>query len=264
MEDIKVNTNGKFVTLTFSNEAYTELSGEFSIKGYELDNAVCKLAMRRFLERWRKKYGKSVRHWFATELGHQGTENVHLHGILWTDNINELASIWQYGFVWKGKMKNYVLQNYVNEKTVSYITKYMLKTDEQHKYYRPIVLCSPGIGKNYLDSYNNGLNKYKGSETKETYTADNGKEINLPIYWRNGTYTDAEREELWLIKLDKNERWIGGDKVAANDMEAVGKTLEYWQRKNEEMGYGSPKNWKAKEYERERRIIMQEMRKKKT
>ena len=40
-------------------------------------------AIRLCLERIRKHTGKSVKHWFITELGHNGTERIHLHGIVW-------------------------------------------------------------------------------------------------------------------------------------------------------------------------------------
>ena len=35
------------------------------------------------LERVRKQTGKSIKHWFITELGHVKTERLHLHGIVW-------------------------------------------------------------------------------------------------------------------------------------------------------------------------------------
>ena len=82
-----------FITLTLSNEQlqyitqgkdtngvkrYTPITG----KGYEFDNAIATTATRRFLERWRKKYKRSIKHWLITELGGNGTENIHLHGVL--------------------------------------------------------------------------------------------------------------------------------------------------------------------------------------
>ena len=39
---------------------------------------------------------------------------------------------------------------FVNEKTINYITKYMLKIDEKHPKFRGKVLCSAGIGSGYL------------------------------------------------------------------------------------------------------------------
>ena len=76
MEDIKDNPKCTFVTLTFSNEKLTTLNNEIpnEIQGYARDNALATLAVRRFLERWRKKNKKSIRHWLVTELGHKGTD----------------------------------------------------------------------------------------------------------------------------------------------------------------------------------------------
>ena len=69
-EDVKHNTNGKFVTLTFNNKAYSHIynivdNGEMN--AYQVDNAIATYAIRHFLERWRRKYKKSLRHFFVTE-----------------------------------------------------------------------------------------------------------------------------------------------------------------------------------------------------
>ena len=87
LEHIKTRRNGKFITLTFTNEHYHDLSTKITnSKGaLHLDNEIATYAMRKFLERWRKHTGKSLEHWFVTELGHEGTENIHLHGIIWTN-----------------------------------------------------------------------------------------------------------------------------------------------------------------------------------
>ena len=92
LEDVKHNTNGIFVTLTFSNESIKKIVSGIrnGIEGYELDNEIARKAVRKFLERWRKNNKKSVRHWLVTELGHEGTENIHLHGIIWTDKREEI------------------------------------------------------------------------------------------------------------------------------------------------------------------------------
>ena len=127
-EDIKEHADGKFITLTFSTEKLRELYNELknpsekvdkktgemyvpkiarvrsekfkNLKGYEVDNYIVTYAVRSFLERWRKKNQKSLRHWLITELGDGTTEHIHLHGIVWTDKVMELESIWQYGTVW--------------------------------------------------------------------------------------------------------------------------------------------------------------------
>ena len=107
LEDSKHIKNGKFVTFTFSNESIIELhkslpvytnknNKKLKLEGYERDNAIAKLGVRRFLEKWRKKHKKSVRHWLITELGHEGTENIHLHGIIWTEHEEDIDKIWDY------------------------------------------------------------------------------------------------------------------------------------------------------------------------
>ena len=93
MEDIKTHTNGKFITLTFSDKnmrkwhdkIQTEIDdaidklkkgrnwGNEEIRkieklnkmrtGYELDNQIATRAMRMFNERWRKKHKHAIRHW---------------------------------------------------------------------------------------------------------------------------------------------------------------------------------------------------------
>ena len=86
-EDIKVNTNGIFITLTFDNENYTKFYNHYKkLPIWKIDNQIVTTATRLFLERHRKKYKKSLRHWLITELGNNGTENIHLHGILWLKN----------------------------------------------------------------------------------------------------------------------------------------------------------------------------------
>jgi hypothetical protein len=62
-------------------------------------DSVCKLAVKRMLERIRKKTKKSVRHWFITELG-ENTGRIHLHGICW-GNPDLVKENWKYGFVFQ-------------------------------------------------------------------------------------------------------------------------------------------------------------------
>ena len=78
-EEIRERKNGKFVTLSFSEQSLLELKNTIKgLSGYNLDNEIATKAIRRFLERWRKKYKKSVRHWLVTELGQTNTERIHI------------------------------------------------------------------------------------------------------------------------------------------------------------------------------------------
>lgn len=287
LEDIKDNTNGRFVTLTFSTESLKKLieqdktlaekqakvdteTGELLIrknlgdlKGYDLDNGIVTVAVRYFLERWRKEHKKSLRHWLISELGGGHTEHVHLHGIVWTDKIEDIEKHWKYGYVWAGyKQIDGSTMNYVTEKTVNYITKYVTKVDPLHKAYEPVVLCSPGIGSNYVKSRNFKLNKYDGEQTSEAYITRSGSKIALPIYWRNKVYTEEQREKLWIQKLDKQERWVCGERIdISGGEEDYNKAVEYHRRRTSALGYRSPEFiWKRAVYENARRAMIQEKR----
>ncbi|WNK14258.1 MAG: replication initiator protein [Microvirus sp.] len=260
LEEVKTNKNGKFITLTFSNASIMKLQEELKgLRGYELDNAIATIAVRRFLENWRSKYKKSIRHWLVTEIGHKGTENIHLHGIMWTnESVNEIKKKWTYGWVWTGENKNGTVTNYVNERTVNYIIKYVSKRDKKHEEYKSIILTSKGIGSKYIGSYNSRLNKYNEEETNETYKTSTGHKITLPIYWRNKIYTEEEREKLWIEKLDKQEIWVMGEKVKIDKgTEQLDKLREYYRKLNIELGYGTDQKKEEKsEYEKNRRNMM--------
>lgn len=258
-EEIRTKQACEYVTLTFSNESIKELTNaiwneDMSIQGYALDNAIAKLGVRRFLERWRKKHKKSVKHWLVTELGHEGTENIHLHGLIWTDQKADITNIWKYGWVYTG--------DYVNELTVNYITKYVLKMDADHTEYNAKILTSAGIGSNYTKRLDAKINKYKEEGTKETYTTRQGMNMNLPVYWRNKIYTEEEREKLWIEKLDKEERWVLGNKISIKEgIEGYQRALERAQRKNKKLGYGDgKKDWEKEEYEHKQRWLMHQKR----
>lgn len=242
LNEIKYNKTAKFITLTFSEKKLNELSNKYNVTE---SNALATLAMRHFLERWRKKYGKSVKHWFTTELGHQNTERIHLHGILWTDKTDkEIVERWQNGFIWVG--------DYVTEKTVNYIMKYVTKIDNDHKNFIPKILCSSGLGKNYINSLNMERNKYRGLETDESYVLTNGYKTNIPIYYRNKLYTESQREKLWIKKLDENILYLNGDKYNLNIEEEklrYYQDLEFLQRENIRRGYGDDSDeWKRENY----------------
>jgi len=267
-EEIRNNhKHAKFITLTFSNESYKELYyATDKVKGYEKDNAIATLGVRRFLERWRKQYKKSLRHWLVTELGKTGTEHIHLHGIIWTTESNEELSLkWRYGYISigkrrydKGKALNNYNTGYVNEQSINYITKYIHKQDEKHPNYKAKILTSAGIGKGYTQRHDSKRNKFKKRGTDETYKNRKGYKLALPIYYRNQIYSEEEREQLWLEKLDKEERFVLGQRIdiSQND-EQYYKALKEAREKNKRLGYGTDN---ATDDEKERKRIEQERR----
>lgn len=244
-EEIKNDTSGKFVTLTFNEDALAKLRKDADTKETE-DNTTATLAVRRFLERWRKKYKKSIKHWLITEKGHQGSERIHLHGFLFTNEVNDIEKIWQYGYVFVGK--------YVSNQTINYITKYVTKIDTDHKDFEGRILTSRGIGKSYLETIDAKMKAYKGETTNDYYRLPNGKKISQPIYYRNHIYTDEQREKLWINLLDKNERYVLGTKIDVSTLEGEReyfRLLKQAQKYNKRLGYGNDeKHWKKDSYKK--------------
>ena len=118
-EEIR-HSKSYFITLTIDKDSLELLKNELevkSIKGNE--NNIATLAMRKFLERCRKKTGKSLKHWCVTELG-EDKGRIHLHGIFFGDKAAELViEKWEYGYVFIG--------NYVNEKNDQLYQKIYVK-----------------------------------------------------------------------------------------------------------------------------------------
>lgn len=256
-EELKNQKNAIFVTLTFDEEKLQHYLNKAEKEERKTEigrndkrNLAAKIAIRDFLERWRKEHGKSVKHWLITELGHKGTERIHLHGIIFTDKKYDIERKWQNGFVYLG--------DYVSQRTINYIIKYIYKQDEENKDFRPKIMASPGIGENYEKTINGKLNKYIRGKTDETYRFKDGNKAMLPIYYRNKIYTEKQREKLWIEKIDKNIRWVSGEKIDVSTEEGMKQFYElqkYYQNKNKSLGFQEPKDWNREKYKREIKIL---------
>ena len=253
-EELKVNKYTYFVTFTFSPESLENLLTETKLQEC---NAIAGIAIRRFLERWRKKYKKSLRHWLITELGQESSERIHLHGIIFSQfeiTKEEFENIWRYG--------NVSIGDYCNERTINYIAKYVTKIDTKHKNYKPEIFCSSGIGSNYTKrEIVQQIHTYQGEQTKEFYRFSNGTKANLPIYYRNKLFTEEEREKLWCNKLDLNKRYVLGVEIENTNTlqgeEKYFRILKNAQEKNRVLGYGDNTNeWKEKKYNVTRRMLI--------
>ncbi len=239
---------GYFVTWTFDEESLAELKVDVKKKGcsyddWRLENEVCRLAVRRYLERWRKKYGKSLRHWMVTEKGQTNTERVHMHGLIWTnEDKDDIVAKWNYGWCDIGKKG-------VGEASAGYLVKYMSKVDEKHRDYKSRVFTSSGIGSGYLKRPD-----AKVAKRTELYVNRKGQRFSLPMYYRLKLWTDEEREQLWMQKLDENKRFVLGVEVDVSDdfgMKEYDEMLRLAQMKNVRYGFGTGKtDWDKKRYKR--------------
>lgn len=252
-----------FVTFTFSPKGLREIVLKHKIGE---DNAAAAFALRHSLERYRKDHKKSYRHWFITELGHEGTERIHMHGIIFFNEPQEFEKIkevegkgwmckwkyWKYGHIFVG--------DYVSQKSISYVVKYMEKIDTDHKNFVGQVLCSPGIGKNWLDKLeqlNDNTYKYKPRQTKDYYRLENGCKVKLPKYYANKLLNEEEREKKWREFMDTHKVTIAGNTYS----EKIGNKIlanitEKAQEVNMKLGYGNnSKEWRKAEHNITRRMM---------
>ncbi|MBR4870609.1 MAG: hypothetical protein IKU96_00395 [Alistipes sp.] len=173
--------NSYFVTLTFSNE---HLPNQCPSK------ADVAPLIRKFLERIRKKYKRSVVHWIVSEYG-DVTHRYHLHGILFDVPfpIHELSTFWKYGYVSYRKL---------NAKRITYVTTYVnkqLKGLIEDKRYRQHVFCSPKIGLEFTkDSLN--ITYARQHDTIVPFIFHNRRPFAMPRYYRSKIFSEDELETL--------------------------------------------------------------------
>ena len=187
------------------------------------ENSIATYALRHALERIRKKTKKSIKHWFVTELG-EDRGRIHLHGITFgKDSAEKFIENWKYGFVFVG--------SYVSEKTINYITKYILKDDLNNRHFTGKILTSSGIGAKFLERDDWKNCKYKeNDETNETYRFRNGIKRALPKYYREKIYSEEEREKLWIKKIEKGDTWVMGEKCKI-DSEEYKNLLNFYRKR---------------------------------
>lgn len=262
IEELRMHKYNYFVTLTFSNEELKELMRTSKLGEC---NALAAKATRRHLERWRKNYKCQLKHWYITELGHENTERIHMHGIIFSDTdiscqFERIERVhggwrcnwkyWKYGHIWVG--------DYCNERSCNYIVKYMTKIDTDHKNFYGQVLCSPGIGKNYTEKDIFNTYRYIRGESRSDYRLQNGVRVKLPTYYKNKGYNEEERELIWRDTMDQDKSYIMGHEYDHRyvPQEVLGNVLTKAQEINHQMGYGDDSDeWKKKKWNITERML---------
>ena len=261
-EEIQAHKYNYFITLTFAPKELEELCKKTRLNEC---NAVAGHAVRHMLERWRKDNKKSIKHWLITELGHEGTERIHMHGLLFTDERLEFSEpdenqfrtwkYWKYGHIYVG--------DYVNDRTINYISKYITKIDTDHKGFIGQILASPGIGKAFierLEEQKSTRYDYTPKNAADYYRLQNGSKIKLPTYYKNKLYTEEQREEMWRDFMDLEKLSILGSEhsTRTTDKDIIENIIDNARNRNKALEYGDNSGeWKKKEYNVTRRMMQQ-------
>lgn len=191
-----------FITLTFDRAKLQQLR-EWT-DTYDDDHVVVKFAVRRFLERYRWFYKVSLRHLFISEIG-EDDEHIHIHGIIidckcgkwhrgkYYADYAKLRDIWEYGHIWLG---------WCEERSISYILKYMCKVDPKRPEYRPLLLVSPGMGKAYCEDP--GILMWHSSYKHGIFymSTTSGHKVGLPRYYRLKLFSEDFLRERQIRLLD--------------------------------------------------------------
>lgn len=196
-----------FITLTVRDDVAKEFGIDYTgpRKESELPELYKKenLMIKKLTQRWRLKCNKNnikQRHFFVTEHGETRTERIHIHGILWAEDLKKAAGQWTYGIADVGEMR---------DATIPYIVKYMYKEQTGHPDYKSIILTTPGIGKGYIQR--KGLaNRWKGEKTDFTYRLPSGRRVALCDYYMKKLYKRWQLESRRIQMSKKGLRWVRG------------------------------------------------------
>lgn len=195
-EELKYQTaQAYFITLTISDEVMNKYTRELA---EDRHNDI----IGDLIKKWRKRNYKAKvqeRHFFATERGQECTERIHAHGIVFTHDIETISQNWDFGWFDIGKKG-------VSERSVSYIIKYISKPDEKHDTFTSKIFASKGLGNEFVKKEGARIRNAKLS----TYRTPKGYKVALCDYYMKKIYTDEEREEMRIKKMDEHKLYIKG------------------------------------------------------
>lgn len=222
-----------FVTLTISDEVAESFGIDYS-KGWPEDHQQREemfqkenRMVKELVKKWRKACDKAQskqRHFLITEHGETRTERIHMHGILWGEDIQGLAEKWKFGIADVGEMR---------DSTIGYVVKYIHKAQEYFGDYKPVVLATPGIGRCYIDTHKEE-HRWKGRSTNFLYRLKSGAKVALCDYYMHKLFTrqQLEMRRMWIWK--EGTRWVRGIEYMTNNVQEYNRMIEkitYEQKK---------------------------------
>ena len=166
---------------------------------------------------------------------------------------------WKYGHIFVG--------DYVSQRSVNYVVKYMEKIDTDHKTFVGQVLCSPGIGRRFIDHIKETGDysyTYRPRKTKDFYRLNNGCRVKLPKYFGNKFWSEEERELKWREFLDTGNITIAGNTYNEKEVKVttIGKIEAKAQEINKELNYGdNSKEWRKQPSNITKRMLQSQERK---
>lgn len=177
----------KFVTLTIAPRDYDNFKRDASYM------------IRKFLERYRKAYGRSFKHWICSEYGKK-RGRLHFHGIFFDALCSEaeLRKLWKYGRVSMSTLRSDAGILYVAKYVTKYIEDNFISSDQ-----RAEVWASPGIGRSYALAERSRAFHHQDHMLVPVSVDSTGQFFRgLPRYYRDLLFSPPELDTLKSQYLD--------------------------------------------------------------
>ena len=194
--------NSLFLTLSFTDDALKEYQSDYNV------------AVKQFLDAFRKRFGKGVKHFFVCEFGSL-KGRPHYHGILFnvprSCTEEDIESIWNRGNGIYRKTRGKFIGQYkkprgiINaswlrdgNKSASYICKYLTK-DYQNLEKQPRILISNGVGLDYLTKSQIAFHR----DNLIPYMSYNGFKYPLPKFYKDKIFTQDLKDKLVVERMNE-------------------------------------------------------------
>jgi len=164
--------------------------------GTELTGTLYKPDLMRFNQSIKKYQGRSftsdlkltwprIKYYCVGEYGSK-TRRPHYHGIYFNIHPKTLQHIakdgWDKGNVHVGS---------VTDKSINYVTKYIIDRDYEHEDQKPFSMMSKGLGESYLQK-----NAKWHTDAMRGYMMHQGRRIAMPRYYKDRIFSEEEKDLL--------------------------------------------------------------------
>lgn len=195
MEEDKVSSSSKFVTLTYNTDHVPIILGKQDKPAMSLR----KVDLQLFFKRLRKAHPEghqTIKYYAVGEYGGK-TERPHYHVLLYNSDVELIDKAWSKD----GKSIGNIHIGNVEGGSIGYCLKYMTKQKRGSHWQRnglvkEFALMSKGLGVSYLKSDENFNWHHEDLVNRMYCVAMGGTKVSMPRYYKDKLYHDIERSAI--------------------------------------------------------------------
>jgi len=241
IQEAKIATCSTWVTLTYENPSITP-NGFMTVQ---------KSTFQKFMKRLRKSYPKDhpkIKYFACGEYGDE-TERPHYHAVIFNADPESIEKAWQGSYIHvcetTGDIQEIKLGichfDEVNENTVMYTAKYMMKAKKVPKFKaddrnKEFQLFSKGLGSNYLSP---DVLRWHQEDPERLFVTVSGFKKALPRYFRLQIYNEEQREQQAQLAQEKANNEYDKQYKQFLKSRSFNQTFEQWRfsKKNNALDY---------------------------